>query len=564
MLRDLTRACAFSAACLVAGFFFALPGRLVAAERNLPTDAQVAAYGERLLREAVPDADGPALAVLVARGDTVLFRGARGRASIELGVDATPDTVFRIASVTKQFSAATLLALIDDGRAALDDPLSKYLPDFPNAAGITLRQLLNHTSGVRSYTDIPGYMDTRIRADLDTAGLVAVFRDEPVDFKPGERWAYNNSGYVLVGAVIEKITGTPWHEALQTRVLAPLKLAHTGLDNGRAIIPGLADGYSAGPDGLVRAGMLSMSQPHAAGALRSSIDDLWRWNRALHGGRVLKPATYRQMVTPEGAAAAERYGFGIMTGTLRGHGTLTHGGGIHGFVSSLTYIPEAGLSLVRLSNSDGREPPPVERRIAAYALGDPYPEPVAVKLPEQTLRAIAGVYRLDAQTTRTLRIADGGLTSQRSGGEVFPLVAVSDTRFVFGESLTYFDIERDAAGTITGLRFFPEGENGETWTRTDEQPVERTEVALDAAQKQRLAGDYAGPQLAFKVFVDDAGVLRVQVPGQPAFALKAETPERAWIAEVDATLVFSPGPAPAAQVELEQGPTRTTLTRREP
>ena len=185
----------------------------------LPSDAEIAAYGERLLAEAVPDADGPAVAVLIARRDTVLFQGARGRASIELGVAATPETVFRIASVTKQFSAAALLALIDDGRATLDDPLSKYLPDFPNAASITLAQLLNHTSGVRSYTDIPGYMDTRIRADLDTAGLIAVFRDEPVDFKPGERWAYNNSGYILVGAVIEKIAGKPWHVVLQERVL---------------------------------------------------------------------------------------------------------------------------------------------------------------------------------------------------------------------------------------------------------------------------------------------------------------------------------------------------------
>lgn len=529
---------------------------------NLPSDAEIAAYGERLLADAVPDPDGTAIAVLLARGDKVLYQGARGRASIELRVDATPDTVFRIASVTKQFSAATLLALIDDGRAALDDPLAKYLPDFPNAANITLAQLLNHTSGIRSYTDIPGYIETRIRADLDTAGLIAVFRDEPVDFKPGERWAYNNSGYVLVGAVIEKIAGKPWHVVLQERVLAPLDLAHTGLDDGQAVIPGLADGYSDdGGGGLTRAAPLSMSQPHAAGALRSTIGDLWRWNRALHGGRVLKPETYRRMITPEGAAVESHYGYGITTGTLRGQKTLNHNGGINGFVSTLTYLPESGLSLVMLRNRDGAMPPPVERRLAAFALGDPYPDAVAVTLPPEQLQALEGIYRLDAQTTRTLRVSDGRLTSQRSGGPAFPLVPLSADRFQFENSLTYIDIERDDAGKITGLRFFPEGEGGETWVRTDEKPVERIEITLDTAQKQRLAGDYAGPQLTFKVFVDDAGVLRVQVPGQPAFALKAETPDRVWIQEVDATLVFSPGPAAATQVTLEQGATPTSLER---
>ena len=537
--------------------FFAAPAQAAKA----PTDAQIAAYGERLLADAVPDANGPALAVLVARGDTVLFRGARGRASIELGIDATPDTVFRIASVTKQFSAATLLALIDDGRATLDDPLSKYLPDFPNAANITLAQLLNHTSGVRSYTDIPGYMDTRIRADLDTAGLVAVFRDEPVDFKPGERWAYNNSGYVLVGAVIEKIAGKPWHEVLQERVLAPLHLAHTGLDDGRAVIPGLAEGYSTGPDGYTRATTISMSQPHAAGALRSSIDDLWQWNRALHGGRVLKPETYRRMTTPEGAAVEDRYGYGITVGTLRGRRTLTHNGGINGFVSTLTWLPDSELSLVVLRNSDGAMPPPVERRLAAFALGDPYPEMVAATLPPEALRAAEGLYRLDAETTRTLRVVDGRLTSQRSGGPVFPLVPLREDRFVFENSLTYVDIERDGSGRITGLRFFPEGENGETWTYAGEAPPERTGVVLTDAQMQRLVGNYAGPQLVFKVFVDAAGALQLQVPGQPAFALQTETPDRAFVAEVDANLQFSPGDAPAAQVDLEQGPTRTTLKR---
>src|SRR5690606_20162096 len=135
---------------------------------------------------------------------------------------------FRLASVTKQFTAAGLLTLVDDGKVALDDPLSKYLPDFPNGDAITIRQLLNHTSGIRSYTDIPNYFAGPIRDDKDTAGMIAVFRDLPVDFAPGEGWHYNNSGYVLVGAVIEAVTGMAWHAYLEQALFEPLGMDDTG------------------------------------------------------------------------------------------------------------------------------------------------------------------------------------------------------------------------------------------------------------------------------------------------------------------------------------------------
>jgi D-alanyl-D-alanine carboxypeptidase len=185
----------------------------------LPDASAVARYAQALLDEQGIDPQGPGLTLLVARGDTLLATAARGQASIELGVPLAPSHVMRLGSITKQFSAATLLRLVDEGKASLDDPLSKYLPDYPNGAAITLTQLLNHTSGVKSYTDISGYFNNLVRHDLSTKELVAVFKDLPVDFAPGTRYAYNNSGYVLAGAVVEAITGTPWHEALQTQLL---------------------------------------------------------------------------------------------------------------------------------------------------------------------------------------------------------------------------------------------------------------------------------------------------------------------------------------------------------
>ncbi len=531
-----------------------------------PDAQQVAAYGERLLAEAVPDPNGPGMALLVARGDQVLFRGARGRASIELGVALSPDHVFRIGSVTKQFAAVALLTLVDQGKARLDDPLSKYLPDFPNAKAITLHQLLNHTSGVHSYTDLPGYMVEGVRLDRDTKGMLAVFRDHAVDFAPGEKWRYNNSGYVLVGAVIEAITGKPWHVALDESVLQPLALAHTRHGDSKAVIAGHVEGYSLGSKGEVsQAGLLSMTQPHAAGALVSTLDDLWRWNRALHGGKLLKKETYTRMTTPEGVAAQApgRYGYGIEVGTVRGSRAFAHSGGIHGFLSNLVYLPDSGLTAVALRNADGQAPAPVDRRLLAFALGNPYPETIPVAVPEAELKSLEGVYRLNAETMRVLRVVDGALTSQRSGGAVHVLIPIGGERFAFANSLARIEIDRDSSGKVSGLRFFAEGDDGESWKLTDEKPQARTTIVLPRDSLDALVGEYVGSELSFKVFIDAAGVLRVQVPGQPAFELKAEKPRTLFISEVDAVIEFEPATGRAQKATLKQGPATIALTRKE-
>jgi CubicO group peptidase (beta-lactamase class C family) len=535
--------------------------------RTVPNAQDVAAYGERLLAEAVPDANGPGMAVLIARGDQILYRGARGRASIELGVALSPDQAFRIGSVTKQFAAAALLKLIDEGKAALDDPLSKYLPDFPNAKAITLHQLLNHTSGVRSYTDISGYMNEGVRIDRDTKSLIAVFKDEKPDFAPGEKWKYNNSGYVLVGAVIEAISGKPWHVYLDEAILQPLGLRHTRYGDDKAIIPGFVEGYSIGPKGeFARAGYLSMTQPHAAGALVSTLDDLWHWNLALHGGKVLGKQTYKRMTTPEGPAAKPlgNYGYGIQRGILRDERAFVHSGGINGFVSNLIYLPDSGLTAVSLRNADGPAPPPVDRRVLAFALGKPYPEPVPVAVAEAELKALEGIYRLDADTMRVLRVVDGALTSQRSGGPIFTLIPIGGDRFAFPNSLSRIEIERNRAGKVTGLRFYPDGDTVETWKLTDEKPQVRSAIPLPREAQDALVGEYVAAELAFKVFVDEGGILRAQVPGQPAFELKAESPRKLFIEEVGALIEFEPAEGQAQRATLNQGPAKIALTRKQP
>lgn len=553
--------------CLFSAIALALASAVSHAQADAVSAELVEAYAERLLTDAVA-ADRPGLAVLVARGDDVLYRGARGLASVELNVPLSPGHVFRIGSVSKQLAAAGLLKLVDAGKVSLDDPLSTFLPEYPNGENITVAQLLNHTSGIQSYTNIPGHMDQDIRRDLSTEELIAVFKDKPAEFAPGKGWNYNNSGYVLVGAVIEKASGKPWHVWLDESLFEPLGLAHTRTGAGRAVIAMHASGYSTSGDGDVSiAALLSMTQPHAAGALVSTVDDLWRWNRALHGGKVLSAESYRRMTTPEGKAAEapNRYGYGIRAGTLRGRTLYDHGGGIFGFVSNLVYVPEGEITVAVLRNSDGEGGQAVgtlTRRLAAFALGDPYPDATPVDVPEADLKALEGVYRQDTGNARTLRVKHGTLTSQRSGGPVFDLIPIGRDRFVFEDSLTYLKIERDAGGAITGMRFFADGEGeGEVWPRTDEALESRAEIELPRATKERLVGSYNAEKLSFKVFFDDEDVLRVQVPGQPAFALKAQTPTLFFITEVDATFEFAPADGAVENATLQQGPTRIVLER---
>lgn len=535
---------------------------------KLPSKAEVAAYAERVLADTYR-ADGPGAALLVARGDEIVYRGARGMASIELGVPLSADQSFRIGSVTKQFAAAGLLKLIEAGKVGLDDPLSKFLPDYPNGAKITVRQLLDHTSGIKSYTDVAGVMDGPIRQDLDTKALVASFKDLPVDFAPGEGWHYNNSGYVLVGAVIEAASGKSWHAWLGEALLAPNDLKQTVYGADDALIPGMTRGYTVRDGRIAPAAFLSMTQPHAAGALVSTVDDLHRWNRALHGGKLLAAESYTAMTTPAGKAAAQNYGFGIAGGTLRNRKLQQHGGGINGYSSYLMYVPEGELSVAVLQNADATvdgkaDTAMVAKLVGAFALGDAYPEATPIAATAETLQAAEGVYRIDDNATRVLRVVDGKLTAQRTGSERLPLVPTAPDAFHYEGSLTWFKLERDAQGKITGMRLYQDGEGeGVVATLTgDPLPAARASISVPVEQLQDLVGTYAANGMNMKVFLDGAQ-LKTQLDGQPAFDLYAETPRKFFLTVVDATLTFAPDSGAATSVTLHQGPAVIEFKRAE-
>src|ERR1700674_1313387 len=227
----------------------------------------------------------PGAAVLVMKDGMPLLRKGYGLANLELGVPIRPEMVFRIGSITKQFTAVGILMLVKEGKLALDDEITRFLPDYPtHGQKITVETLLTHTSGIQSYTDMPSWL-ALWRKDFTVPELVALFKNEPMRFKPGEKWEYDNSGYILLGAILEKVSGKSYADSARRRFFEPLGMKHSYYGADEPIIPGRVTGYEKRDHGFGNAAYLSMTQPYAPGAARPTPPSVWRGRRSKEPGR---------------------------------------------------------------------------------------------------------------------------------------------------------------------------------------------------------------------------------------------------------------------------------------
>ena len=322
--------------------------------------------------------------ILVAQGDGVILKKGYGMANFEWSIPNTPDTRFRLGSVTKQFTSMLIMQLVEEGKLSLDDKLADRLPYYRKETGskVTIHQLLNHTSGIPSYTDIPNFMRDRSRLPLPLRELVTTHCSGDLGFEPGSKFAYNNSGYVILGAVIEHITGKTYELVLKERILDPAGMKATGYDHSEPLISRRAAGYQNGLDGVRNSDFLDMSLPHAAGALYSTVEDLHLWDQALYGTKLLSEADKKKLFTP----GLSNYAYGWIVrkapvGRDKAERTvIQHGGGINGFNTLIVRIPEDRTLVVLLNNTGGaplnsisqgvgdilygREPQPPKRSIA--------------------------------------------------------------------------------------------------------------------------------------------------------------------------------------------------------
>jgi D-alanyl-D-alanine carboxypeptidase len=313
---------------------------------------------------------GASVAV-VRRGETIVDKGY-GLADLELDVPTPRGATYEIGSVTKQFTAASILLLAEDGKLALDDELTKFLPDYPlQGHHVTIRRLLNHTSGIKSYTEMAEFGELMaVKKPKET--LVTLFSGQPFDFPPGDEQIYNNSAFFLLGLIVEKASGKSYADFVRDRIFIPVGMKNSYYCSEQEIHKNHAHGYDTGKNGLVLKAYLDHSWPYAAGSLCSNTADLVAWNKALHGGKVLRPDSYKAMTSPGvlNDGTALRYGMGISLAPTDGRRTIAHSGGINGFLSESEYFPDDDLTIVVLLNTAGPvNPRDIARDIADAVLG---------------------------------------------------------------------------------------------------------------------------------------------------------------------------------------------------
>lgn len=321
------------------------------------------------------------VSVAVVRGaDTLLMRGY-GEADLEWHVPTPADgsASYEIGSITKQFTAAAIMQLVEAGELDLDADFTTYLPEF-DAKGhrVPLRRLLDHTSGIKGYTEMPVFEDISVRK-LPRDSLVTLVEAEPFEFEPGTAQIYNNSAYFLLGLIIERVSGQKYEEYVADHLFGPVGMRSSYYCSESALREKRAHGYDAGPDGLVRKAYLDHTWPFAAGSLCSTVGDMVAWNQALHGGRVVSDASYRAMTTPRPLEDGTpiRYAMGLGVDAPGGRRTIAHGGGINGFLSDGRYYPDEGLVVIVLQNTAGAPGPGALGQALVDLVLGPLPETVA-------------------------------------------------------------------------------------------------------------------------------------------------------------------------------------------
>jgi CubicO group peptidase (beta-lactamase class C family) len=494
-------------------------------------------------------------AVLVARGNDVLLDKGYGFANLEWHIPDSPKTKFRLGSITKQFTAASILLLEERGKLKVDDPVKKYMPDAPAAWDkITIFNLLTHTSGIPSFTSFPDYRKLEPFAATPEE-LVTRFRDKPLDFPPGEKWSYSNSGYVLLGYLIEKISSESYAQFVQDNIFKPLGMVDSGYDSNSAVIEDRASGYTPGQNGIVNAGYIDMTVPLSAGGLYSTTEDLLRWEQGLFGGKLLSPASLKKMTTP----FKNDYAFGLGVHAVNGHEEIAHGGGIEGFNTSLAYYPDEKLTVVVLGNVNGAAPQEIATDLHTIAEGGNVvltSERKVAKMDPRIFDGYVGSYQLAPDFILKVSREGGRFMTQATGQGPIEIFPEGDHDFFAKVVNAQFTFVTNSQGQATELilhqggmdRHAPrvEGATGE--------PKEHKQVQVNAKIWEGYVGNY---QLApnFSIAITREGDhLFEQATNQPKFEIFPESDKDYFLKVVDAQITFvTDAQGRATELILHQG-----------
>lgn len=489
--------------------------------------------------------DGTGISLLVAKDGKAIYKNAFGMANLELGVPMTTDNVFELASITKQFTAVSILMLEEQGKLKIADDITKYIPDYPTKGKtITIHNLLNHTSGIKSYTDMDSFF-SKARTDMTVTELIDAFKNEPMDFDPGTEFHYNNSGYILLGYIIEQVSGETYEDFIENNLFKRLGMTNSRYGSKKELIKNRAVGYQPDENGMSNADYLSMTLPYAAGSLMSTVEDMLKWQNAIASNTIIKASTLEKAINGSKLLTGEEidYGYGWGKAEVQGAKGYQHSGGIFGYSTNGIFLKEENVYVIGLSNCSCKNVGEVTQKVAAMAIGKPYPNyKKAITLADTELEKWVGAYQFEENVVRHITLKDGVLRSYREGSdriEPFKIHPMTTSHFIFEDGIISYDFEIFDGKRQTTFST-PDGEFiGKGIDKAP--PAEKKAITVEASVLKTYVGTY---ELAptFKIEITSVeNQLFAKATGQPQFELFAEDEDSFFLKVVPASVDFEKG-----------------------
>jgi len=395
--------------------------------------------------------------VLVAKNGAIVLHKGYGYRNVAAGVQHDKNSVFQIGSVTKQFTTAVILKLQAAGKLNVQDPISKYFPKYPKGDSITVEELMLHTSGIYNYTNDRAFMEKGVSQPANREKMMALFKDKPLDFTPGTKWQYSNSAYLLLGYIIESVTGKPYEQIVREYIFTPLKMTHSGFDFTHLQQKEKSTGYFAfnNKDTLPSI-IVDSSVSFSAGAIYSTAEDMYRWHQALQHNKILTTAQQEKAYSP----VKNHYGYGWVIDSLYGNRVVSHGGAIHGFTSYFSRMAADDVCIILLSNTSSPVLDKISSNIYAALYNKPYEIPtkrIAISLPDEKLKPYTGEYKLSENWKVTIVLKNGELEATPDGQSPKTLHAEKEDYFFAEEPEVQLRFTRNEKQDVDGFILYQNG-----------------------------------------------------------------------------------------------------------
>lgn len=477
--------------------------------------------------------------VLVAQNGKIILEKGYGFKNKKENLLNTANTIYQIGSITKQFTSAIILQLVAAKKMTLQDKLSKYIQGYPGGDSITVEHLLTHTSGVYNYTNDGDFMRDRSEHPIARDSLLALFEYKPLDFSPGTKFSYSNSGYILLGMIIEKVTGKSYFRVVRENIFELLGMSHSGFDFTNLKNADKATGYAG--DLTVPVGIVDSSVSFAAGALYTTVGDLYKWDRALYTDRIVSQALLQKAFT----VYQSSYGYGWGISESYGKKTVQHSGGITGFASHILRVPGDQICIIVFTNVASDTPSKISNEINGMFNGKTVDLPAARKeitVDTQTLKKYIGEYELAPKFHIFITLENGILQAQATGQGKNALFAEKDNFFFLKTVDAQVEFVSDSAGKTDYLVLY---QNGQKVTakklgpdRLSPVPAARKEISVDTNTLKKYIGEYELVPTFHIVITLENGALQGQATGQPKFVMYAEKTNFFFLKVVDAQIEF--------------------------